>query len=64
MQIKHDVGKYKIQADGSLQIIGVNRADAGRYSCIADNGVGVSAVKQTQLNVNGKPHLTSIETVL
>ena len=53
LQIKDDIGKFKIQSDGSLQIIGVSRADAGSYTCIADNGFGVSALKQTQLSVNG-----------
>jgi len=54
-QIKNDVGKYRIQSDGSLQILGVSRADAGSYTCVADNGFGVSALKQTQLSINVLP---------
>lgn len=50
----HDEGKFKIEADGSLQIIGVQRSDTGMYTCIADNGVGSSALKQTQLEVKGR----------
>lgn len=53
-QVVHDVGKFKIEADGSLQIIGIQRVDSGMYTCIADNGVGSSALKQTQLEVKGK----------
>lgn len=52
-QIVNDEGKYKIQSDGTLQIIGVSRMDAGSFTCIADNGVGTSAIKQTQLEVKG-----------
>ena len=52
-QIVHDEGKYKIESDGSLQIIGVGRSDSGSYTCIADNGVGTSALKQSQLDVKG-----------
>lgn len=35
-------------------IIGAQRSDAGMYTCIADNGIGASAIKQTQLSVKGK----------
>lgn len=52
-KIVHDEGKYKIGSDGTLEIIGVSRIDAGAYTCIADNGVGSSAVKQIQLEVKG-----------
>ncbi len=35
-------------------IIGVHRSDAGMYTCIADNGVGSSALKQIQFEVKGR----------
>ncbi|XP_046445127.1 papilin-like isoform X2 [Daphnia pulex] len=47
----NDEGKFKIQSNGSLNIIGVHRSDAGMYTCIADNGVGSSALKQIQFEV-------------
>lgn len=51
----NDEGKFKIQSNGSLLIIGVHRSDAGMYTCIADNGVGSSALKQVQFEVKVAP---------
>ena len=58
----HDEGKYKIQPDGTLEIIGLGRADSGMYTCIADNGVGSPALKQVQLDVSGKRLVDSLTT--
>ena len=60
MQAVNDEGKFKIQANGSLHIIGVHRSDAGMYTCIADNGVGSSALKQIQFEVKGRMNTKQI----
>ncbi|KAK2706695.1 hypothetical protein QYM36_014662 [Artemia franciscana] len=50
-EIAGDIGKYRILADNSLQIIGLDRNDAGVYTCIASNGFGSPASRQTRLDV-------------
>lgn len=46
-------GKYKFLLDGSLQIIGLVRSDAGIYVCSAENGVGTPVEKSFNLKVLG-----------
>jgi len=65
--VVHDQGKYRIDADGTLELIGLARSDAGGYTCIADNGVGSPALKQVHLEVAGtcprrstQPPLTAV----
>lgn len=36
-------GRYRLDADGSLVINNVVDTDAGRYTCIAENGIGSPA---------------------
>nr|CAD7426583.1 unnamed protein product [Timema monikensis] len=44
-------GRTKILLDGSLQIIGLQRSDAGVYICFADNGVGQPSYKEITLDI-------------
>ncbi|XP_059480274.1 papilin isoform X2 [Neocloeon triangulifer] len=44
-------GRHRLLPDGSLQLIGVIREDAGVYTCSADNGVGSPAVREVRLEV-------------
>nr|CAD7588891.1 unnamed protein product [Timema genevievae] len=46
-------GRTKILLDGSLQIIGLQRSDAGVYICFADNGIGQPSYKEITLDITG-----------
>lgn len=46
--------RIRITPDGSLQIIGLYRTDAGIYHCIAENKIGNPARKDFKLAVTGK----------
>ncbi|XP_046998769.1 papilin isoform X1 [Schistocerca americana] len=55
-------GRYRLLLDGSLQIIGLYRSDAGVYICTADNGIGQPAQKETHLKVTD-PHPRPAEII-
>ncbi|CAG0888031.1 unnamed protein product [Darwinula stevensoni] len=44
-------GRVKKLLDGSLQIVGVQRDDAGDYTCTASNGIGEPASQRMQLQI-------------
>lgn len=46
-------GRHRFLSDGSLQIIGLYRSDAGVYYCTADNGVGHPVQRDFTLDVTG-----------
>ncbi|CAG2058286.1 unnamed protein product, partial [Timema podura] len=50
-QITGSNGRTKILLDGSLQIIGLQRSDAGVYICFADNGIGQPSYKEITLDI-------------
>lgn len=47
-------GRYKFLVDGSMQIIGLIKTDAGIYICRADNGIGRPVEKEFIVRVRGK----------
>ena len=63
-QIVDDEGKFKIEPNGTLIIIGLARSDAGMYTCIASNGIGPAALKQTQVQVKGNKQSSRFWPVL
>ncbi|XP_068083649.1 papilin [Anabrus simplex] len=44
-------GRHRLLTNGSLQVIGLYRQDAGTYTCTAENGIGYPAHKDFHLTV-------------
>lgn len=50
-------GKYKVLNNGTLQVIGLDKEDAGQYRCTASNEVGDPAHRDIHLTVTGSTGL-------
>lgn len=46
-------GRYKLHDNGTLQVFGLEKSDAGTYTCMASNGIEPDATRDYKLTVHG-----------